>query len=592
MQLTSYPEVWLVDFEFGAAPGERVEPRCLVAHELHSAKTIRIWKDEFDDRPPYGVGRRDSLFVAFLTSAELGCHLALDWPLPENILDLYVEFRRLTNGLPIASSGLLGALTYFGLDAMDAAEKNEMIQLALRGGSYTAEEQKALLDYCHADVKALGRLLLKMAPRLDMPRALLRGRYMAAVARMEHRGIPIDKAALQRLSANWATIKAELVDRLDHAGVFRGTTFDTARFSAFITRLGIAWPKTATGRLELRDDTFKDMSRVYPELRPIRDLRHALGKLRLTAVAVGSEGRNRCMLSPFRSKTGRNQPSNSKFIFGAASWLRGLIRPRPGMAIAYLDWSQQEFGIAAALSGDQAMMAAYTSGDPYMAFAIQAGAAPDGATKTSHPAIRERFKQCVLAVQYGMGAESLAIRIGQSPAHAQELLDMHRQTYPAYWAWSDAIVDHALLHGYLDTTFGWRLHVPPGKVNDRSLRNYPVQANGAEMLRLACIIATEMGVGLCGPVHDAVLIEAEEDQIDTAVSAMKTAMLSASRLVLDGFELRSDADVIAYPERWGLKGPAALMWGEVWAILDDQQVLHPCNVDVAPAHTRTISSCM
>ena len=49
------------------------------------------------------------------------------------------------------------------------------------------------------------------------------------------------------------------------------------------------------------------------------------------------------------------------------------------------------------------MIAAYRSGDPYLAFAKQAGAVPPGATKQSHSAQRELFKQCVLAVQYGMG---------------------------------------------------------------------------------------------------------------------------------------------------------------------------------------------
>ena len=64
------------------------------------------------------------LFVAYFASAELGCHLALDWPLPARVLDLYVEFRNLTNGLdPYCGNGLLGALTWHGLDAMDAAEK-------------------------------------------------------------------------------------------------------------------------------------------------------------------------------------------------------------------------------------------------------------------------------------------------------------------------------------------------------------------------------------------------------------------------------------------------------------------------------------
>jgi hypothetical protein len=61
------------------------------------------------------------------------------------------------------------------------------------------------------------------------------------------------------------------------------------------------------------------------------------------------------------------------------------------------------------------MMEAYRSGDPYLAFAKQAGAATAEATKATHNAVGEQFNACVLAVQYGMGAEALAQRSGQTP---------------------------------------------------------------------------------------------------------------------------------------------------------------------------------
>ncbi len=102
--------------------------------------------------------------------------------------------------------------------------------------------------------------------------------------------------------------------------------------------------------------------------------------MRLNDLAVGRDGRNRLLLSPFGSRSGRNTPSNTKFIFGPSAWLRGLIRPPSGHGLAYVDWSSQEVGIAAALSGDPRLIAAYQSGDPYLAFAKQIGAVPADAT--------------------------------------------------------------------------------------------------------------------------------------------------------------------------------------------------------------------
>src|SRR5262249_7791477 len=149
--------------------------------------------------PPYPTGP-DSLFVAYYASAEISCHLALGWPVPERVLDLFTEFRNHANGLPtIAGSGLIGALASFGLDAMGAQEKDEMRSLILRGGPWSCSERNAIIDYSESDVDGLARLLPAMLPHIDLPRALLRGRYMTAVARMEFAGVPIDTHALKRL---------------------------------------------------------------------------------------------------------------------------------------------------------------------------------------------------------------------------------------------------------------------------------------------------------------------------------------------------------------------------------------------------------
>jgi hypothetical protein len=195
--------------------------------------------------------------------------------------------------------------------APDKVEKEEMRALILRGGPWSEDERTAIFNYCEGDVDALDRLLPAMLPKLDLPRALVRGRYMAAAAAM----------------------------------------------------------------------------------------------------------------------------------------------------IAYVDWSQQEIGIAAALSGDPALQAAYLSGDCYLAFAKQAGAVPQDASKGTHGAQRELFKQCMLAVQYGMEWQSLAMRIAQPGIVARDLLRAHRETYWRFWQWSDAAVDQAMLVGVIPTVFGWPVRV-------------------------------------------------------------------------------------------------------------------------------------
>jgi DNA polymerase I len=214
-----------------------------------------------------------------------------------------------------------------------------------------------------------------------------------------------------------------------------------------------------------------------------------------------------------------------------------------------VDWSQQEIGIAAALSGDRCLQTAYGSGDCYLAFAKQANAVPHDATKVTHGVQRELFKQCMLAVQYGMEAQSLALRIAQPTIVARDLLRAHRETYRRFWIWSDAAVDQAMLVGVIHTVFGWPVRIGQ-RSNPRSLRNFPMQANGAEMLRIACCLATERGVEICAPVHDGVLICAPLDRIEADIAAMRAAMAEASRLVLAGFELATDVKVVRWPSRY------------------------------------------
>jgi DNA polymerase I len=468
--LDQFREIVLCDFEFGAYDGDRLESRnvvCLVAYELRSGRQHRLWRDEFSATPPYPTGP-DTLFVAYTASAEIGCHLALGWPVPANVLDLFVEFRCTTNGRPTtAGNSLIGALVHFGLDTIAATYKKSMQDLAIElgrtGRRETPQERIDLLEYCEGDVEALERLLPAMLPRIDLPRAIaLRGRYMKAVARIEAAGIPIDTELLGRLRRHWVGVQDEIIAdvnrRYGDCGVFEGRTFKYNRFADWLARNEIPWPRlNETGRLDLRDGTIRSMAKgSHGQLiAPIHELRSTLADLRLESLRVGRDGRNRTMLSVFRAVTGRNQPSNSEFVFGPARWIRGLVKPPPGCGIAYIDWSQQEIGIAAALSGDTALQQAYLSGDAYWGFAKDAGAVPLDANAKDHKGVRNQYKQTMLGIQYGQEAFGIASRIGCSEFKARILLEDHKRLYRQFWRWSDAAVHFASQNNFIPTVFGW-----------------------------------------------------------------------------------------------------------------------------------------
>lgn len=573
--------LWLMDFEFTTKPGEPPVPLCVVAHEIVSGRWVRRWLDDHPRPRPLDLGPNAAL-VAYLASAEVGCYLALGWPLPAMVIDLFVEHKNATNGLPVFKHGVLDALRWHGVThGIDELEKGEMRQLAMRGGPYTPDEKAALLAYCETDVVALTNLLPVMLPSLDIDRTLLRGRYMVEVAKMEAVGVRVDAERLDKFLHRWDDIQQQIgrLANLRYENVFRrGRSFSQGRFEGYLNRRGILWPRLDSGKLDLKDDTFSDMVKLRPELQQLRDARKILSRLRLNAFTVGADGRNRAMLSPFRSKTGRNQPSNSRFLIGASAWLRFFIKPAEGRAVAYIDYSQQEFAVAAALSEDARMLADYESGDPYLRLAIRFGAAPADATSATHGPVRETYKVVMLAVLYGMGALSLARDLDIQLANAEGLIRQIQKAYPEYWAWSSRVASRAHRTRRQRTCFGWEIRYPTLSATDtiehrrliakqdRTARNWPVQATGAEILRVAVILAGQRDIRVCAPVHDAVLIESTASNINEDTRVMRQCMVDAG-VAVASVRLRTTAEVVEWPGRYRDK-KGAETWEQLCKILN------------------------
>jgi hypothetical protein len=575
-----FQEIWTGDFEFIAHAGEHPIPVCLVARGLLSRRTIRLWQNQLGKDPPYPVGR-DVLFVSFAADAELSCHLVLGWPLPRHILDLRIEFRRAINTTPqhpsFKDATFLQALAHYKLDAITAGDKAHWRECIMRGGPWTDIEQAGILEYCETDVDGNERLFNAMLAcgDIDLSRAVHRGRYMRAVTRMEFLGVPIDMERYLWSRDHWEEIKNLLFEALGKSyGVYtEERSFNENLFRKYLAERGWGWPTLESGRLELTEKVFKAMAAIHPELEPLRQLRYALEKLKLYDLIVSESGFNRCWLNPFGSRTSRNQPSNARFIFGPAVFLREfLIQPKEGYGLSYIDYVGQEVGIAAGFSGDLALKDAYNSADMYLTFGHQAGVVPPTATEESHPRERDQCKTCFLGTQYGIGYQSLAERIDQAEIVARELLRAHRKTYKTYWDWIDNRVYRTAISAQQSTVFGWShrfLEVP----KRNSARNFFMQSHGAEMLRHACCLGTENGIQINAPIHDAVLITAPVERLATDTARMQGYMEEASRVILGGFTLRTQAHSFLYPEHYrDPKGRGGEMLAIITKFYDERTV--------------------
>jgi len=564
-KLSAFDEIWSIDTEYRGDSGNPYDVVCIAGVELRSGRRVALWRTELGAAPPFRIDSR-SLIVCFAATAELGSFLSLDWPLPAKLLDLSPEYRLLVNGRADARDrrGLLDALQHYGLMAMAKGEKDYWRDMVLRGGPYMDDERTGILNYCLTDADSAAALLSHMLPALDLPRALLRSEFVKVSAIEEYRGIPLDMDVFGHLRdpATWDEIRETLIPGIDTAfNVFEGRVFKRDRFERYLAQNKVPWPRLESGQLDLRDKTFRERAKAFPQIAPLHELRHTLSKMRRIKIQAGADGRARTVLWPFASKTSRTQPKATQYLFGPSCWLRSLLKPRLGTAIAYVDWSAMEFGIAGGLSNDETMREAYDA-DPYLSTAIAFGHAPAGATKATHGPIRDNFKVVILAAQYGMEAASLAGRLGISTIEANEILLQHRRLYAKYWQWSDAWLHRALSSGQMWTCFGWTRYLDQPE-SARSIRNWPIQSHGAEILRIAVIWANRYGLRLLGTVHDAILIEAPIDRIDRDVALLQEIMRRASRVVLSAagqeFALRASATIVRYPRRYS-DPRGALMW--------------------------------
>ena len=580
--LNRYDEIVVIDAEYSAGSGQRPNPVCCCAWELKSGKQHRVWtyKKANQIQPPWPDGP-DVLHVVFYAPAECGFYLSMGWKLPYSVLDLYSAYAWFANGRNMRNGGrsLLAAMSSFGLNSMEAEEKEYWRDMIIRL-DWNEDQIDGILDYCWRDVAATQKLLRRMMPYIDFKRELLRGEFMKGLSAIEQTGIPLDTESLNKIVEAWPQLKDQLIKKANdihpfyEEGVFKLKSFDQ-----YLRKNKIKWQRTSSGRPTTSSDYLRMMGSRFPDLEKLRNIRDTISQFKNLRLTIGPDNRNRFMQSPLKTITGRNAPSNAKNIFGTAKWMRNLIQPLPGKALSYIDFSGNELGTAAYLSGDPLMMEAYESHDPYCWFAIRSGHAPEGASKKSHPEVREVFKVLCLALMYGQGSRGIAERLGVSEYRAEELVKLHKKTFTVFWQWSDDTVSRALLNRKIIAPLGWQYHVRSqdwdefGRKkgpNQRSLMNFPMQAAGSEMMRMATILLAKAGIRCCGVIHDAFLVEADENEIEGTVKRTQYWMEEASKIVLYGYSLRTDAETFRYPERFPEKRGF-----EIWEMLQNHLKTEP-----------------
>jgi DNA polymerase I-like protein with 3'-5' exonuclease and polymerase domains len=559
MAMPSGCEIWCLDTEWGFHSAHldhesAWEPVVLCLVGLRSGRRLYFWGR--DPRlPPFFSDHADDLFVSHNALAEMKYLLRFDIPPPAHWFDTYVARRYVTNRPNKLEAGLSLSLHQLGLPGLAPAEKKELQLkiLYLRFNPDSPDDRTEIVDYCYSDCDGCGALYARVHERVAPELMAHWVVYLKAVARMELRGVPFEVESLALIQERQSVIKAALIGDINETWpVFEGESFRLDSFLKWCRRVGIDWPTTVSPRTRRPyyphdKETFKAMEGRHPFIGKIRQVRKTLAQFGNRSLVVDPLTRRHYFSTcVFRSVTGRNQPKN--FVFSGPKWLRQLIVPEsPDHLLVYVDFVAEEFGIAAALSGDPTMRAIYEASDCHMAFAERAGAVPADPTKETLRKVRQRYKTVNLGVLYGQTAFGIAARLGITHPEAEALLQDHRTLFPTFWKWSERLVQGSIDRGWIVTPCGWRSLVPPFS-NERTWMNFPMQATGADIMRLMITYLDRQNVRILAPVHDGFLLSCRRNQLRDLQEAVEYARRNAVEHVLPGFPLR--CDVTTYDHRF------------------------------------------
>jgi DNA polymerase family A len=591
-----FRETVYFDTEFYAPEGERAKPVCLVTYEERSQRVTRYWLwNQRPPVPPYRLFEPNVVWVAYTANADLPVLHTLGWPSPPHVIDLAVEMRNVTNGaLPSTFIGLSDTAKKLGISYLSKAEKDAYRDICIRGDSEEIQvNRQPLLRYCQEDVVVLADVLRRLAAFWSWPHALHRGRFVRAYTDAEYDNLSINQEAYDLIRSHRGLLRQDIAQGLNDILRFPLYERDHLRMKRLVEWVqsqgweGL-WPRTSTGKLSTEKSILREIGLVYEPVEHFRQTKESLDQLDNVTLAIGRDGRNRYLGGLFGTITGRAAPKARASILLQARWWRNLIRPQPGYSLCYLDFSAQEFLVLALLSGDLQGLADYQSGDVYITWGRSLGLMPQNGSLTEikrlYGKTRNLLKAAVLGMNYGMGMRTLAQYLQVSTTLAQQIHQSFRARYRKMYEYGRLTVVRGENLGCLRTRLDWRLQgytvidskrilaegqKASNQLTRESLRNWPVQAHAAEILRASVIFAVERGAKVVQTLHDAIWIEAKTEEIDYWAERVVEAMQDAGEAILpcplsEPVRFRVDSKKVHFPEHWVENGSETL-----WQIIRD-----------------------
>jgi DNA polymerase-1 len=373
---------------------------------------------------------------------------------------------------------------------------------------------------------------------------------------MERTGVLVDRELLKIQSSELAKRMLELQTEAhaEAGGVFNVDSPKQLQEILF-GKLGLpVIRKTPTGQPSTAEDVLEELAAAYPLPKLILEYR-GIAKLKSTYTDSlpgeidASTGRIHTSYHQAVAATGRLSSSdpnlqNIPIRTPEGRRIRQAFIAPPGHLLVAADYSQIELRIMAHLSGDASLLQAFAEDrDVHQATAAEVFGAPLAAVTADQ---RRAAKAINFGLIYGMSAFGLARQLGIGRSEAQKYVDLYFERYPGVKRYMDETKQKAREAGFVETLFGRRLYLPEILSRNQALRQYaersainaPMQGTAADIIKRAMIAvdawlaAAHISARLIMQVHDELILEVPETQVDEVVGQLRRHMAGAAELAV------------------------------------------------------------
>jgi len=371
---------------------------------------------------------------------------------------------------------------------------------------------------------------------------------------MEHHGVLVDRERLRAQSREFARQLQELLLQA-HREAGHEFNIDSPRQLQQILFERLQLPvrrKTPTGQPSTAEDVLEELAESYALPRIVLEYR-ALAKLKSTYTDKLPElvnertGRIHTNYAQAVAATGRLSsvdPNLQNIPVRRAEGRRirqAFVAPA-GHVLLAADYSQIELRIMAHLSGDESLRAAFEADrDVHQATAAEVFEVSLDEVTPDH---RRTAKVINFGLIYGMSPFGLARNLGIDRGAAQEYVTRYFKRYPGVKRFMDNTRAQAREMGYVETVFGRRLYLPDIRSGNPQLRQYaersainaPMQGTAADIIKRAMIEVDAWcrregaRVRLIMQVHDELVLEVPEDEVEAVSAAVRGHMVDAATL--------------------------------------------------------------